>query len=236
MNWRIHRFPILPSTNDLALEWMRSGQATAGDVLVADEQLAGRGRPGRAWHSGHGALLFTAVLPFWPERVGWTALAAGVAVASAVRELGAPAGVKWPNDVVLRRRKLAGILVETSTPGLAAVGVGMNVSNPLPEEVRERAVRLDDSVPDVTPESVLDAVLGQMAAAWDRLSVNDLAALRERWEALDTTVGRGVRWSEAGIVGTADGIEDSGALRIRTDDGRVLVAAVGEVGFLDPQG
>src|SRR5579872_1660136 len=101
MEWRIHRFETLASTNDLALEWMRAGRAGPGDVLVAAEQSAGRGRPGRRWESPEGALLLTAVLPFTPARVGWTALAAGIAVARAARDLGAPAGVKWPNDVAL---------------------------------------------------------------------------------------------------------------------------------------
>src|SRR3954469_13932066 len=114
MNWRIERFAVLPSTNDLALTRMRCGEARAGDVIVAGSQSAGRGRPGRTWHSPEGALLMTAVLPFHPARAGWNALAAGAAVASAVRALGAPAGVKWPNDVVIHGRKLAGILAETT--------------------------------------------------------------------------------------------------------------------------
>src|SRR5689334_17674790 len=100
MDWRIHHFPTLPSTNDLALDWMRAARARAGDVLVAAEQLAGRGRPGRVWRSSRGALLLTAVLPFRPERAGWSALAAGIAVALAAADLGAPASVKWPNDVL----------------------------------------------------------------------------------------------------------------------------------------
>lgn len=234
MNWNVTRFPVLASTNDLALEWMHAGQARAGDVLVAAEQRAGRGRPGRSWHSPPGALLMTAVLPFVPERVGWTALAAGAAVASTVRELGIAAGVKWPNDVVLDGRKLAGVLAETSVPDLVAVGIGMNVTNPLPPdpELSARTARLADYLPWVEVETVLERLLGQLERHWELLVATDHSALRRSWAELDTTEGRSLRWSEAGVTGTAQGVDESGALLLRTDDGRVIAAAVGEVTFL----
>lgn len=234
MNWSVTRFPILASTNDLALEWMRAGHARAGDVLVAAEQLAGRGRPGRSWHSPKGALLMTAVLPFVPERVGWTALAAGIAVASAVRELGPRAGVKWPNDVVLEGRKLAGVLAETSVAGLVAVGIGMNVTNPLPPdpELTVRTARLADFVPQVDVDTVLERVLEHLEQQWMLLSAADLGSLRRAWIGLDTTCGRRLRWSETGTAGTAEGVDESGALILRTDEGHRFSAAVGEVTFL----
>lgn len=234
MNWRISRFPILASTNDLALDWMRSGRAAAGDVLVADEQVSGRGRPGRNWHSPRGALLMTTVLPFVPDRVGWTALAAGVAVATAARDLGARAGVKWPNDVVVDGRKLAGVLAETSVPGLVAVGIGMNVTNPLPPdpELAARTARLIDTAAGVEVETALHAVLLRLGECWDLLAAPEAIPLRQAWERLDTTAGRRLRWSEEGITGVAEGVDEHGSLILRTDDGRVVTASVGEVGFL----
>ena len=234
MNWNVTRFTTLASTNDLALEWMRAGTARAGDVLVTAEQRAGRGRPGRTWHSPPGALLLTAVLPFVPERVGWTALAAGAAVAQAVRSLGAPARVKWPNDVVLEGRKLAGVLAETSVPGLVAVGIGMNVSNPPPPdpELAARTARLADFLPQVTVDTALEQVLAQLERHWALLSAPVGCPLGAIWAELDTTLGRRLRWSEAGVTGTADGVDEHGALILRTDDGRRVAAAVGEVTFL----
>lgn len=232
--WRVNRFPILESTNDLALAWIRSNLTTAGDVLVAAEQTGGRGRPGRRWHSPKGSLLFTAVLPFYPHRVGWTSLAAGVAVAQACRDFGAPAGVKWPNDVVLQDRKLAGVLVEANSTGLVAVGIGMNVTNPVPDELTNgyRAARLADFVPNVTVEEALDAVLARLAENWDLLASTDLNPLRRLWTEFDTTAGRKLRWSHGDRCGIAEGVLESGALRIRTDDGVLLTASVGEVGFV----
>ena len=237
MEWRIHRFPILASTNDLALSWMRVGQAGAGDVLVAEEQTSGRGRHGRSWFSARGALLFTAVLPLPPERLGWTALAAGVAVARAVRELGAPVRVKWPNDVLVNGRKLAGVLVETSNPRLVAVGVGLNVTNPLPEDplIAARAIRLADHLPEVTPEGVLDAVLAHLAIAWEWLEAPDLSLLRQAWSELDSTLGRRVRLDQ-GTTGTAMGVDADGALLVREESGRIATARVGEVQVLPQEG
>jgi len=235
MTWRIHRFPILASTNDLALEWVRAGTADVGDVVVAAEQTAGRGRPGRSWHSPRGALLMSAVLPFHPARVGWTALAAGLAAAEAARDLGAPAGVKWPNDVVIGARKLAGVLAEASVPGLVVVGIGMNVSNPAPDdpELAARSARLVEYTPEAGVDTVLDALLERLAARWELLAAAEPGPLRRAWEALDTTAGRRLLWSESRAAGIAEGVDDAGALRLRAGDGRLLTAVVGEVTFLD---
>ena len=234
MLWRITHFPVLPSTNDVALDWMRSGRAEAGDVLVADEQTSGRGRMGRTWHSARGALLLTAVLPFTPDRVGWTALAAGTAVALAVRDLGAPAVVKWPNDVLLHDRKLAGVLTETAGRGLVAVGIGMNVRNPLPPDpaVAAGAIRLADFLPDVTVAAALDAVLIRLEEHWDLLAAPDLSRLRSIWARLDTTAGRQVRCAEQELVGTAEGVDAEGRLLIRTNAARCVAAFAGEVRFV----
>ena len=233
--WRVNRFPILESTNDLALAWIRSNLTSAGDVVVAAEQTGGRGRPGRRWHSPKGALLFTAVLPFYTHRVGWTSLAAGVAVAQACRDLGAPAGVKWPNDVVIHDRKLAGVLVETNSTGLVAVGIGLNVTNPVPEDVTDGylGARLADFVPKVTVDDALDAVLSRLSETWDLLAAPEMTRLRQLWAELDTTAGRKLWWSQGELLGIAEGVIETGALRIRTEDGRVHTASVGEVGFVN---
>lgn len=235
-SWRIVRFPILASTNDLALEWMRSGEAGPRTVLVADEQTSGRGRPGRSWHSPPGSLLITAVLPFGPETAGWTALAAGIAVAEAVESLGADPRLKWPNDVLLDGAKLAGILVETSVPHLAAVGVGMNVRNPRPPDphLAARTAVLADRLPGVSVESVLEAVLPALDRAWELLAAGDTAALRRDWEMRDATAGRRVR-SAAG-EGTVLGLAGDGGLLVQTDGGEVLCVRAGEVTFPDGGG
>jgi BirA family biotin operon repressor/biotin-[acetyl-CoA-carboxylase] ligase len=175
------------------------------------------------------------VLPFWPERVGWVALAAGLSAAQAVRDLGAEAGVKWPNDVTLQGKKLAGVLAETSVPDLVAIGIGMNVTNPLPEDpvLAARCARLADPLPEVTLDTMLEALLARLGENWGALEAGGVSGLHQAWSALDTTAGRPLRWSEQGLTGTALGIDEAGRLRLRCTDGREITASVGEVGFLD---
>lgn len=230
------RFPILASTNDLALAWIRSGRARSGEVLVAEEQSAGRGRPGRAWSSGRGALLLTAVLPFRPERAGWLALAAGVATARAVADLGVPARVKWPNDVLLAEGKVGGVLVETEG-ALAAVGIGVNVRNEVPPapELRFPATRLADALPGAEPDALLEALLPRLTETMGWLDA-DLSALRAAWEALDATRGRRVRWlgpGGAAEAAVAEGVAVDGGLRLRLPGGGEAVARVGEIEWAD---
>ncbi len=234
MHWNISQYPILSSTNDLVMERMRDGRAQAGDVVAAAEQLAGRGRPGRVWHSNPGALAMTVVLPLYPELAGWCSLTAGVAAVSALRALKVPAGLKWPNDLQLAGLKLGGILVESSDPALIAVGIGINVSNRPPNdpEVAARAGFAADYVPDLTPDRVLHEVLDALDHFWSQLGEGRLDEIRARWEEWDTTRGRRIRWSRSGECGAAEGVNSAGGLVIRMDDGSFQVATVGEVQFL----
>lgn len=123
--------PQTGSTNADLLEAARAG-AAEGLVLVAEEQTAGRGRLGRTWSAPAGAALTFSVLlrpaGVPPTRLGWLPLLTGVAVAAAVRaETGVPASLKWPNDVLVGERKLAGILAEAHSDAVV-VGVGLNVT------------------------------------------------------------------------------------------------------------
>lgn len=232
--WRVEWLPIATSTNDLALERIRAGRAEDRVALIAGEQVSGRGRPGRVWRSPPGSLSLTAMLPFWPERAGWAALAAGIAAATAARELGAPTGLKWPNDLLLDGRKLGGVLVESCAPRWIAVGIGINVINSLPEEeeLRGRVARLAEAIPDVTVEQVARGVLLWLDVTWGWLAEARMDRLRASWEELDRTTGRTVRWSRDGSLGVAAGLDETGGLRIRREDGSVETALVGEVTFV----
>src|SRR5437870_5147696 len=122
-----------PSTNDLILARVRAGSAAVGEVIAARTQSRARGRRGRRWVAEAGGLWFTAAMPLPGAHPGWAGLLAALAVCRALEEIGLRAGVKWPNDVVAGRGKLAGVLVETvAGRDLAAVGIGLNVRNPLP--------------------------------------------------------------------------------------------------------
>jgi len=169
------------STNaDLLARAVAAPDSPEGQVLVAEEQTAGRGRLGRTWTSAPGASLTFSVLlrpaSVPPDRRGWLSLLAGVAVASAVRsvtggvagDVGVDAMLKWPNDVMVGDRKLAGILIEQSPDGSAVViGTGLNVATPAgalpvsPAGLPATSLLLEGAA--VSRETLLLAILGQLA-------------------------------------------------------------------------
>jgi BirA family biotin operon repressor/biotin-[acetyl-CoA-carboxylase] ligase len=140
----IRWYPLVDSTNDVARVWAGEG-AMEGSVVVADEQTAGRGRRGAVWvcPAGEG-LAFSQILRPSMPRALWPRLAliAGLAVAKTLEILGLAAEVKWPNDVLLEGKKVAGILVESSGDAVI-VGVGLNVNvEGFPEEIADTATSL----------------------------------------------------------------------------------------------
>ncbi len=244
----------VPSTNDLVLEQIRAGSAAAGQVYVARRQPGARGRMGRQWVAEAGGLWLTAAMPHYSGSVGWAGMLAALAVCQALDETGLRAGAKWPNDVVIGQKKLAGILVElVAGRELAAVGIGLNVRNPLPDEIAgasratmdQQELRPHPWPPtsvaretgqDVAPEALLAPILARMGALWSQWEAGRLEELREIWSARDAGRGHRVRLLPAGLEGIADGIDAAGALRVRLEDGTVQRAIAGELAFLDREG
>jgi BirA family biotin operon repressor/biotin-[acetyl-CoA-carboxylase] ligase len=207
------------STNDRARALAAAG-APHGTLVTASVQTAGRGRQGRSWAAPPGRALLCSLLlraydPLLPLR-------AGLAVADLA---GDAARVKWPNDVLLDGRKLAGILVEARPQdGWAVLGIGVNVAvdtATLPPDVRDRAATLGRAPAELEP--ALHELLGHLAARLAAPPDAALAALRAR----DALRDRPVRW--AGGSGTGAGIDDAGALLVRRADGTLQTLAAGEV-------
>jgi BirA family biotin operon repressor/biotin-[acetyl-CoA-carboxylase] ligase len=217
---RVHH-RVVDSTNERARMLAAAG-APHGTLVTAPEQTAGRGRQGRRWLAEPGdAVLMSLVLRPPPEALP---LAAAVAVAEAVP---VRAEIKWPNDVLVDGRKLAGILVEgRPQEGWAVLGIGLNVSTPaeaFPPELREIATSLAAAMPEPPgTEEVLTAVLERLDA---RLT-SPLPEVLAEWRRRDALRGARVRWD--GGSGVADGIDDGGGLLVETDDGPVTLSA-GEV-------
>jgi len=227
---RVHH-RVTDSTNERAKE-LALGGAQHGTLVTADEQTAGRGRQGRAWVAPAGkALLMSVVLRDLGAVQAYLPLAAALAVCEAC-EQSAPVRceIKWPNDVWVERRKLAGILVEgRPQEGWAVLGIGLNVSTAegeFPDELRGLATSLNAASGE--PASlceVLARLLPALEARLDASPGETVAGWRER----DALRGQTVRWS--GGEGTATGIDDSGALMVETSSGRVTLDA-GEVHLL----
>jgi BirA family biotin operon repressor/biotin-[acetyl-CoA-carboxylase] ligase len=239
----LHVIAETGSTNDDLAEAARRG-APEGTVLVAEAQTAGRGRLDRTWTSPPRAgLLFSVLLrPAVPaHRRTWIPLLAGLAVQQAVARLGAvETRLKWPNDLLLgddptaELGKAGGILAQTAG-GAVVVGIGLNVSTRR-AELPAGAVSLATEGAECTDrDPLLRAVLrslGDRYADWSR----DPDTLRPAYEEVCDTVGRAVRVQlpdGSALAGTATGIDPSGRLVVRTDDGDVPVSA-GDVTSVRP--
>jgi BirA family transcriptional regulator, biotin operon repressor / biotin---[acetyl-CoA-carboxylase] ligase len=217
---RVH-WRLTDSTNERAKALAAAG-APHGTLVTADEQNAGRGRQGRVWTAPpHSAVLMSLVVRDPGEILP---LVAAVAICDA---LPVECAIKWPNDVWIDRRKLAGILVEgRPQQGWAVVGVGLNVATTeFPEGLRESATSLRLAGVDTDADSVLDAVLVSL----DRWLRAPQAAVLEAWSERDALRAERVRWGTG--EGTAAGIDDSGALLVDTEEGRITLEA-GEIHLL----
>src|SRR3954468_9939319 len=195
--------------------------APHGTLVTADEQSAGRGRQGRSWSAAPGdallmSLLLRDVKPLLP-------LAAAVAVCEAIAPL--EAAIKWPNDVWLERRKVAGILLEgRPQEGWAIVGIGLNVrTREFPPELAGTATSLALAGHDTTLPAARDALL----RALDRWIETPDAEILTAWRARDALRGEYVRWANG--EGTAAGISDTGALIVETPAGARTELDAGEV-------
>ena len=227
---RLHH-RLTDSTNARARELALAG-APDGTVVTASEQSAGRGRQGRTWSAAPGrALLMSAIVRDLSRRDALLPLAVPVAVAEACDAfVASPCDIKWPNDIWVGGRKLAGILLEgRPQEGWALLGVGLNVgttADEFPDELRATATSLAiEGGADPGVEAVLAAVLDALDRWLARSPRDVLAAWRER----DVLAGGPVRWS--GGHGIAAGLDDSGALLVDTDAGRLALDA-GEVHLL----
>ena len=212
---------LTDSTNERAKKLAVAG-APHGTLVTADEQTAGRGRQGREWTAPQrSAVLMSAVLRELDEMLP---LAAAVAVADAVP---GEATIKWPNDIWINGRKVAGILVEgRPQEGWAVLGMGMNVTTrEFPAELAGMATSLRLSGIDRGIEAVLASVLRQLERWLDAAPDEVLS----EWRTRDALNGQRVRWSAG--EGVASGIDDTGALVVETSTGRVTLDA-GEVHLL----
>lgn len=207
------------STNILARELAERG-APHGTLVTANEQTAGRGRQGRGWSAPPGVSLLCS----WVVRDSGPLLplAAGVAVAELA---GKQARVKWPNDVLIDQRKVAGILVEgRPQEHWAVLGIGINVAlrvEQLPEGLRDRAASLGLDTADIEP------TLARLRDSLERWLVAADVEVLDAVRSLDALRGRSVRWE--GGSGTGAGIDENGRLLVALAAGSSVALDAGEV-------
>jgi BirA family biotin operon repressor/biotin-[acetyl-CoA-carboxylase] ligase len=227
---RPHRhLRLADSTNDRARE-LAAGPAPSGTVVTASEQSAGRGRHGRTWSAPpDAALLYSAILrPLELEHL-LLPLAVPVAVCEAIESLGpAECRIKWPNDVWIEERKVAGVLIEARPPDWAVIGVGINVAiadDEFPPDLRSPATSVGHGATVAGAREALSAALG----AWVEAPAREvLAAYRER----DALLGREIAWTGDGGSpgsGVAHGVDERGNLVVELAGGERRSLGSGEV-------
>ncbi|GAB2872867.1 biotin--[acetyl-CoA-carboxylase] ligase [Actinoallomurus bryophytorum] len=237
--WREIRVVEETGSTNADLADLARGGAAPGLVLVAEAQTSGRGRMGRAWTAPpRSGLSFSVLLP--PEdsvtRLGWLPLVAGVAVVSALRGFAEVEGVargrmsdavlKWPNDVLIGERKLAGILAERVEAGVI-IGIGLNVSLHEDELPVPTATSLAIEGAPADRDPLLRAILRELAARHEEFQGGE-AAVRETYRELCATVGRQVRVElpdGSVLTGEATDIEEAGRLVVQGPNGEHLLSA-----------
>jgi BirA family transcriptional regulator, biotin operon repressor / biotin---[acetyl-CoA-carboxylase] ligase len=255
---RVVHLPSVGSTNDLAARLAGDG-APEGTLVIADAQTAGRGRMGHTWYSPPLAGLYVSVVlrpsRAWfasaPESMGLIPLAAGVALAEGLRAAsGIAATIKWPNDVVVqgsgrlpdaRPRKVAGILAEAAGAGgevqHVVLGFGVNLRVvPYPAGIAERATSIEQEMRrPIGRATVLIETLAALADRYAALVAGRSREVLATWRALSPSCeGAVVAWNTGAtsLEGVTAGVDDTGALLVRTRGGHIEPVRSGEVTWL----
>ncbi len=242
MNITILRFDTIGSTNDEAARQAKLG-APEGLCVVASKQTAGRGRHGRVWVSEKGSGLYFSIIlrPAIETRfLPLITLMTGIAVHDTLSELGIKPDIKWVNDILVKGKKISGILAETvDTPtGLAVVvGIGINLtSRNFPPELAATATSIEAEAAHHQEADVEQRLTGLLSYWYETLSGADGPdEILRNWKRRSTYFSRKpVRvTTPAGVCeGVTDGLEENGALRLRTADGTTRVIQAGDVELL----
>jgi BirA family transcriptional regulator, biotin operon repressor / biotin---[acetyl-CoA-carboxylase] ligase len=229
-------FPVIGSTSTHIMELARAG-AEPGTLVIADEQTAGRGRIGRSWTSLPARQLEFSLLlrPDFPSQ--FLVMASAVAAAEAIEAVAAiPTGIKWPNDIEVEGRKVAGILIET-IGDIAVLGIGINVSGSLADDplLAPAAITLEDAGGHpLSRELLFIDLLRRFDVRYTDLSANGNAArmaLHTSWRERLVTLGRriNVRQGESTLTGIAEDVDTGGALLLCLDDGTRVPVHWGDV-------
>lgn len=233
-------FNTLESTNDYG-KALAKEQRVHGTLIVADEQTAGRGRRGRIWQSPKGTSIYMSLClepEFLPERAPGLTLVMALAAAAGIREVtGAESKIKWPNDLVVNKKKVCGILTELCMEKdryVVVIGTGINVNTEhFPEEIRETATSLKlETGKAIVKETLIHAILKHFEICYEKYSqTGDLTLLKGSYEAILANKDQEVCVLDpkGAYTGIAAGITNDGSLIVICEDGSKKTVSSGEV-------
>jgi BirA family biotin operon repressor/biotin-[acetyl-CoA-carboxylase] ligase len=238
----IRVFEETTSTNDVADKLGRDG-VKEGVVVLAEKQTKGRGRLGRNWVSLRGKGLWFSVLlrpPLPPQFATQLTIASATAMVRALRaSTGVACEVKWPNDLLIRGKKVCGILTEMAAEldsiKHVVLGIGVNVNfdpNDFPPEIRKIATSLKiESGRAFRRCEIVAAILHELDADYRRILRGDFESIANEWEAACTTIGHNIEIASGNrvIAGRAESLDSEGALLLRTEHGRLERIIGGDV-------
>ncbi len=227
----IKYFNEIESTNLMAREMAASVEE--GTVVIAESQTGGRGRLGRKWISPEGGIWFSIILKpkMQPQHASRITLLAGVSVARVIRNLGLPAKIKWPNDILIHGRKVCGILTEIGAEidliDYLIVGIGIDANidiDSFPDEIRESSTSIKKELGrGIDRAEFVRKLLMEFEIQYLKFQKEGFPPILEEWRALSATIGEWVKITTQTrtIYGEAIGVDNEGALIIETSDGKL---------------
>lgn len=241
----IHFYNTLDSTNVTAMD-LAQQDAPEGTVVLADQQLHGRGRGERSWHSPPGVGIYCSIIlrpELSADKTMFLTLMTAVAITKAVAlETNLSPRIKWPNDILINDKKVVGILLETKVGAAgvehAIIGFGINVNHttadlPLKLLLPASSLLIELGEP-VDRSKLLTKILGEVEYLYERLLQGNLAMIHQEWCRLSATLGRRVRIVQRGGLteGVAVDITEEGALLVRVDQDFLITVHAGDIEHL----
>jgi BirA family biotin operon repressor/biotin-[acetyl-CoA-carboxylase] ligase len=229
-------FPSLPSTNDIAKREAKRG-AREGTVILAEEQTAGRGRLKRAWLSPQGSIALSVILHPTPAQLPALIMVASLAVAHCIEKVAdLKTQIKWPNDVLIKGKKVCGILVESDVRGssvdYAVIGIGLNV-NLKTTDFPDIAATATSLSQELGKELSLPEIIGCLLVEVENLylALPEGDGVFKEWRSRLVTLGQEVEVSSGKTVhkGVAESVASDGSLLLRQPDGNLLKIVAGDV-------
>jgi BirA family biotin operon repressor/biotin-[acetyl-CoA-carboxylase] ligase len=241
---KINVFDDLTSTNHSAKELASQG-AEEGTIVIAQTQSKGRGRFDRVWQSPKGGVYLSLLLrPKTPvEKTSLLTFIAALAVTQAVRSYNVPARIKWPNDVHVKGKKIAGILLESETSGsqgsYVIVGVGVNLNTNLAQlsvDVRKQSTSIrKEHGSSIEYYEFLNTLLLQFDRFYQLFSAGKFEQIIDEWKHHSDTLGKSIRIESTNdiVQGTAVDVDHSGFLLVKTQDGTIVRVTSGDCTVID---
>ena len=237
---KIYHLKSIDSTNLFSKNLINDG-AEEGTVVVADVQTGGRGRKNRMWFSPKGGLWFSIILypNVSPDSGMFVTMLGSISVAQAISELtGLDPEIKWPNDVLINRKKVCGILTEMDIDQgklkSIIIGIGINVNNQLNEELQNIATNLKkETNNEISKENLLELILKKFDKNYDKLQSDNYNYVKDRWLFFSNIIGKKIKVNEDGkiTIGTVSDINRKGHLIINSE--KVLITiTTGDIEYL----